>query len=98
MIVIRIRLKVDLVNQEALLSYLKAEVHRNKTLQGCLSYSLYRDAFESNDFLLYEEWENIDVFDDYKNSSAFRDIMMTLSPLLKGVPDSVYYDSDIVGP
>ncbi|MCL1125690.1 putative quinol monooxygenase [Shewanella surugensis] len=98
MIVIRIRLKVDEANQEELLSYFNAEVQRNKTLEGCITYTLYQDVSECNDFILYEEWESIDTFNRYKNSVAFSKMMTRLKPLLAGVPDSVYYDADIVGP
>lgn len=98
MIVIRVRLKVEQKNKEELLNYLKAEVQRNKALTGCLAYSLYQDVSEPDAFLLYEEWENMKLFNLYKNSEGFRKIMATLPPLLAGTPDSVYYDSEIVGP
>ncbi|OUR61168.1 hypothetical protein A9Q74_10280 [Colwellia sp. 39_35_sub15_T18] len=98
MIVIRIRLKVDQENKHALLTHLKTEVQKNKTLSGCLTYSLYQDVSESNTYLLYEEWDNLESFNLYKNSAEFQKIMIALSPLLAGPPDSVYYDSEIVGP
>lgn len=98
MIVIRIKLTVDQSNKEALVSYLKDEVQRNKTLSGCIAYSLYQDVSEADDLLLYEEWDNIDSFNLYKNSEAFSKIMSTVAPLLAGAPNSVYYDSEIVGP
>ena len=98
MIVIRIKLKVALSNKEALVSYLKSEVDSNKTLAGCLAYTLYQDVSEPDELLLYEEWESMGLFDDYKNSKAFGEIMAKVFPLLKGKPDSAYFDSEIVGP
>jgi quinol monooxygenase YgiN len=98
MILIRIKLKVDPLNKEALVSYLKSEVESNKTLAGCLAYTLYQDVSEPDELLLYEEWESMDVFNDYKDSETFGEIMAKVFPLLKGKPDSAYFDSDIVGP
>ena len=98
MIVIRIKLQVDQSNKEELLSYLQSEVERNKTLAGCLAYSLYQDISEADAFLLYEEWESMDVFNDYKNSEAFGKIMAKVFPLLNSTPDSAYFDSEIIGP
>lgn len=98
MIVIRIKLQVDQSNKEELLSYLQSEVERNKTLVGCLAYALYQDVSEADAFLLYEEWESIDLFNEYKNSEAFGKIMAKVFPLLKGKPDSAYFDSERIGP
>jgi quinol monooxygenase YgiN len=98
MIVIRIKLKVEQSNKEELLSYLQSEVERNNTLTGCLAYALYQDLSEPDGFLLYEEWENIDVFNDYKNSAAFGEIMAKVFPLLVSKPDSAYFDAEVVGP
>ena len=98
MIVIRIKLKVDQSNKEELLRYLQSEVERNKTLAGCLAYTLYQDVSETDAFLLYEEWESIDVFNDYKNSENFGRIMAKVFPLLNSKPDSAYFDAEVVGP
>ncbi len=98
MVVIRIRLNVDQSNQEAFVKFLSAEVERNKILDGCMTYTLYQDAAEPHDFLLYEEWENMTAFERYKNSAEFKKIMATVAPLLACAPDSVYYESNIVGP
>ena len=98
MIVIRIKLKVDPSNKETLVSYLKAEVESNKILAGCLAYTLYQDISEPDELLLYEEWESMDVFNDYKNSEAFGEIMAKVFPLLQGKPDSAHFDAKIVGP
>ena len=98
MIVIRIKLKVDQSNKEELLSYLQSEVERNRTLLGCLAYTLYQDVSEADAFLLYEEWESLDLFNEYKNSGAFGKIMAKVFPLLYGKPDSAYYDVEVVGP
>ncbi|MFT4905998.1 MAG: quinol monooxygenase YgiN [Oleispira sp.] len=63
-----------------------------------ISYDLYQNISEPDELLLYEEWKNIDVFNDYKNSAAFAEIMAKVFPLLKGKPDSAYFESDIIGP
>lgn len=98
MIVIRIRLKASQENEEALVNYLKGEVQKNKTLAGCLTYSLYKDLSEANALLIYEEWDCMESFESYKNSEGFREIMKALSPLLAGRPDSAHFDSVLVGP
>ena len=63
-----------------------------------ISYDLYQNISEPDELLLYEEWKNIDVFNDYKNSAAFAEIMAKVFPLLKGMSDSAYSESDIIGP
>lgn len=98
MIVIRIRLKVNQENEVAFVKFLQDEAQKNKTLAGCLTYSLYKNVSEDNAFLLYEEWDSMESFELYKNSEAFHQIMATLSPLLAGKPDSAHYDSVKVGP
>ena len=98
MIVIRVRLKVSQENETNLVSFLKNEVQQNKTLVGCLAYSFYKDVFEENTFLIYEEWDSMVSFELYKNSDAFGLIMAALAPLLMGPPDSAYFDATIVGP
>jgi quinol monooxygenase YgiN len=91
-------LRVDAENKEELVGYLKSEVENNKTLAGCLAYTLYQDISEPDGVLLYEEWKDMDVFNDYKNSAAFAEIMAKVFPLLKGKPDSAYFESDIIEP
>lgn len=63
-----------------------------------ISYDLYQDISKPDELFLYEEWKNIDVFNDYKNSAAFAEIMAKIFPLLKGKSDSAYFESDIIGP
>jgi quinol monooxygenase YgiN len=63
-----------------------------------ISYDLYQNISEPDELLLYEEWKNIDVFNDYKNSAAFAEIMAKVFPLLKRKSDSAYFESDIIGP
>ncbi len=98
MIVIRIKMKVGQSNKEELLSYLTFEAERNQTLPGCLNYSLYQDLAEPEGLLLYEEWENVEHFEAYKNSLAFKEIMAKVFPLLAGKPDSAHFDAEIFGP
>lgn len=98
MIVIRIRLKVEQENKAEFIGFMNDEVERNRTLSGCLAYTLYEDVTLENSFLLYEEWQDRDTFNDYKESPAFTKIMSQLSPLLVEKPDSAHFDADIVGP
>ena len=98
MIVIRIRLSVNSENETAFVQYLQEEAQKNKTLAGCLDYTLYKDLSKDNAFLLYEEWDTMEAFELYKDSKAFHQIMATLSPLLAGKPDSAHYEAVKVGP
>jgi quinol monooxygenase YgiN len=63
-----------------------------------ISYELCQNIPEPDELLLYEKWKNMDVFNDYTNSAAFAEIMAKVFPLLKGKPDSAYFESDIIGP
>ncbi len=98
MFVIRVRLTVKPESRDALLSHMQAEMQRNSELDGCKAYALYQNAFDTNAFLLYEEWRNVAAFNSYKDSEAFKQIMSALFPLIAGKPDSAYYDSTLVGP
>ena len=98
MVVIRVRLTVKPESSDALLAHMQAEVQRNSELDGCEAYALYQNAFDTNAFLLYEEWRDVEAFNSYKTSEAFGQIMSALSPLMAGKPDSAYYDSTLVGP
>ncbi len=98
MIVIRIRLKVEAHNKAEFVHFMKEEVARNHTLSGCLAYTLYEDVSVENSFLLYEEWQDRETFNDYKESAEFALIMAKLSPLLAGKPDSAHFEAEIIGP
>ncbi|TBR41770.1 antibiotic biosynthesis monooxygenase [Marinomonas agarivorans] len=98
MIVIRVRLNVSPEHETQFVNNVQSEVENNKTLAGCLTYSLYKDMSQDNHFLIYEEWDSMASFDAYKNSDGFRTIMAALGPLLAGKPDSMYFDAEVVGP
>lgn len=74
------------------------EIQRNSNLDSCDAYALYQDAFDDYAFLPYEEWRDVDAFNTYKNSNAFKQIMTNLSPLMATKPDSAYYEAELVGP
>ena len=98
MIVIRIRLKVEQKHKAEFIQFMRDEVERNLTMEGCLAYSLYEDVTFEGAYLLYEEWQDRHSFDLYKASPEFAKIMAQLSPLLIDKPDSAHFDAEIVGP
>ena len=98
MYVIRVRLTVKPSGKELLVSHLQDEARRNRTLDGCEAYTLYKDASDTTSYLLYEEWRDVAAFNAYKNSDTFKQSMEKLLPLMSHPPDSVYYDARVVGP
>ena len=65
---------------------------------GCERFRVYAHASDENELLLYEEWATRAAFDAYRTSEYFARAGAVLKPLLKGPPDSAYYDAVRIGP
>ena len=65
---------------------------------GCTFYAVSVDATNENHVLLAEEWTDKAAFEQYQQSDAFKEVLGAIGSCLAAPPDSVYYESTVVGP
>lgn len=97
MLVIRVGIKIKPEEKDAFLAHMKREtVGVRKKFDGCQKYAVYADVAHENRFLLYEEWESQQNFDDYKNSADFKQSGQILFPMMAEPPDSAYFEAQLL--
>ncbi len=96
MVVVRVCLNVKAENIANLREVLASDVTETSAFEGCLRYDVYQDIRDEKGFILYEEWENQQQFDAYKESDYFKEIGGKIFPLLDGDPDSAYYEAALI--
>ena len=93
MVIIRVRLKVEPEQRDALVERMEEESQAVRAMEGCVAYDLFKHT-QSEAFLLYEEWRDRASFEAYKASEAFGQLSGALRPLLAGKPNSAYYEGE----
>ena len=94
MVIIRIRISSKPDQGETLARTVEEASVKVRKQPGCVTYALFRSTEHSEQFLLYEEWQDRASFEAYKTSNAFRNLGEALTPLLEGKPESGYYEAD----
>ncbi|WP_299109869.1 putative quinol monooxygenase [uncultured Tenacibaculum sp.] len=54
--------------------------------EGCITYQLHNDVFDSNSFLFYEEYINEEAVNHHNNSIHFSSFINAITPLLTKAP------------
>lgn len=66
-----------------------------KQFSGCKHFAYWNSIVNDNQVLLYEEWDSVEDFDNYRTSDYFKELGQKLFPLLAGKPDAAYYKADL---
>lgn len=99
MLTVRVAMRIRPDGCDALVSHLQQESHEiRERFDGCERFDIYCDPGDPTRALLYEEWQSRAAFDAYRQSEYFQAGGAILFPLMDGVPDSAYYESELVGP
>ncbi|MGO8877798.1 MAG: putative quinol monooxygenase [Acidimicrobiales bacterium] len=99
MFTVRVAVRVLPEGRSAFLAQLEKEAHEVPELfDGCERYGIYSESSEPESVFVYEEWTSRAAFDVYRTSDYFMQAGAVLYPLMDGVPDSAYYESERVNP
>ncbi len=90
MMVVRVGLEIAPDKEHDFLAYMREESARVRLMPGCLRYEVFRSTDRSG-FLLYEEWESVDAFEQFKQSPTLKKSFSVLGPMLAGPPATAYY-------
>lgn len=94
MVIIRIRISAKPKYSDDLARVVDRESLKVREQAGCVSFELFRSTAQSNEFLLFEEWQDKASFEAYKSSEPFKAIGAALPPMLAAKPDSAYYEGE----
>ena len=75
---------------------LRAVVAKVAQEEGTLVYTLHRSQNDPTEFLLYEKYTDADAFKHHASTPYFKELFVTLQPLLDGSPQIEMY-SEVVG-
>ena len=79
MIVTSTKISVKPENRKEFLQTLHSLIGRIRDGKGCVSYNLYRDVENENDFVIVEEWETQADLDNHLRSDRFGVLLGALS-------------------
>lgn len=94
MIVVRVCINAQTEHINTLRTILAGDILETSKFDGCTRFDVYQDIQDESGFILYEEWDNQQSFDAYRESDYFKEIGGKLFPLLEGTPDSAYYEAE----
>lgn len=96
MVVVRVCVTAKEDNIADLQAILASDLLETGKFEGCTRFDVYQDIQSERDFILYEEWDNQQNFDAYRESDYFKEIGGKIFPLLDGNPDSAYYEAEAI--
>ena len=86
MIVSSTKISVKPENRKEFLQTLNSLMAKTRHGKGCLSYNLYQDVENKNDFVIVEEWETEADLDSHLRSDRFGVLLGALH-LLSNTPE-----------
>lgn len=61
-------------------------IKRSNAETGCITYKLMHNINEPNDYMFFEEYENIEAVNAHNSSEHFKTFLNAVSPLLNKEP------------
>ena len=72
MVIINVGLKIKTEKEEAYLQFVADMVQNSRKDRGCLPYHHFRDVENSNEFIIVENWLDMDCVEEHNNTDHFK--------------------------
>ena len=87
MIVVVGRVKTDAEKREALIQIAHKVAAGSRAEAGCISYRVYQDTENAEDFVFVEEWESEEALQTHFRTAHIAEFMGSIMSAIVGAPD-----------
>ena len=93
MVTVGMNYRVILGKEEQFEAVFKAVLDKMNEMDGHSKSNLYKDAFDSQSYLIVSDWSDRDAFEGFIKSDQFRDVAnWGKEQILAGRPEHTYYE------
>jgi quinol monooxygenase YgiN len=91
MIVVVGRVRTDADRREALVRVGQAVAEASRSEPGCISYRLYEDTEQSNEFVFVEEWDSDEALQRHFATAHIREFLDAIPATIVAPPDVKFH-------
>jgi quinol monooxygenase YgiN len=91
MIVVVGRVRTDTDKREALVRIGQAVAGASRAETGCISYGLYEDTENENEFVFVEEWESTEALKRHFATAHIAEFLQAISATIVAPPDVKFH-------
>lgn len=72
MVVINVNLKINLEKETQYLQFVEDMVRNSRQDRGCLSYNHFRNVDHHDEYIIVENWLDMDCVEEHNNTDHFK--------------------------
>ncbi len=91
MLIVNVDFEVSSANRPVAIATLQNEGATVRGLQGNMGVGVWTDPAHSGKLRLSQEWSDMESFDAYKSTAAFKEVGAKLFPMMVGKPSTVVH-------
>jgi quinol monooxygenase YgiN len=91
MVVVVGRVRTDAARREALIRVGVTVAAASREEEGCISYRVYEDTEQANDFVFVEEWESNEALQRHFATPHIAEFMQAIQETLVAPPDVKFH-------